>query len=73
MVSVDLNTLDSVALMALAQSLEQVAMYGFWLNDPMVIGKTGTEKPPEKAAGTPPAGTTPPIEQDPSRKGGRPA
>jgi hypothetical protein len=61
-----------VALMALAQSIEQIAMYGFWLNDPTVIGKTGTERPPEKAAGTAP-GATPPIEQDPSRKGGRTA
>ena len=64
---VDLNKLNSVALMAVAQSIELIARYGLWLNDPTVAGCPGPEKPPEKAAGTPSIGP------DPSRQGGRQA
>ncbi|WP_426731399.1 hypothetical protein [Myxococcus faecalis] len=62
MANTDVHALDSIALMAWSQTFHHIAMYGYWLNDPGVLGKGDT-----------PSGGAERIEPDPSRKPTPPA
>jgi hypothetical protein len=62
--NVDIHVLNAQALVSLARSYHHIALYGFWLNDPSVLGVSEKGDKGDKGAA--------PIEPDPSRKSSSP-